>query len=175
MCFPAPLPGLLPPFNSAGTLPVGDYLPTAADFEQRFVRIAGSPTRERIYNGWKRLRTALVGARVDYAAQVLMNGSYTTSKLAPGDLDLVVAISLTAGEYTMLVETGEHPALELLRGHEAREIFDCDAFAILVLPEGHPHYAAVTLDLVQYWLKWFGTARDGSGKGRVWTTAGGFT
>lgn len=174
MELPVPQAGPLPPFDPEGNLPPGDYAPTAADFEQRFVHVAGSATRERIYQGWERLRAALAGARVPPSARVLMNGSYTTSQLDPSDLDVVVAVPLTARQYAAMIDIGTHPALELLTGHDARTSFDCDAFPLIVLPDGHPHYEAVTAAGIDYWLNWFGTTPDDSPKGRVWSTAGGF-
>lgn len=49
----------LPAFNQDGLLPPGDYAPTRADFEARFVKVL-SGTREGIYEGWNRHRADLM-------------------------------------------------------------------------------------------------------------------
>jgi len=82
----------LPPFDDHGNLPSGDYWPTEADFEGRFVNVAGSSSRENIYAGFKNHRAELLAAGVDDAASCMLDGSYTTSKLDPGDIDLVVEV-----------------------------------------------------------------------------------
>lgn len=174
MNFPDALLGSLPPFTATGVLPPGDYAPEASEFEVRFVDIGESAIRKRIYSGWIRLRQALLSVGQAVSARHLLDGSYTTSKPSPGDLDVAVELAITGEEYEQLLRSHGHPALPLLAGPGSKPQYDCDAYPILVLPRDHPDYPTVTAEAIRYWVKWFGAARDGSEKGRVWATTGGF-
>lgn len=164
----------LPGFTASGTLPEGDYHPAREDFEERFVRVPGSASRERIYAGWNRLRESLLRAGRLVEERQLLNGSYTTSKLSPGDLDVAVEVRLSAAEYQGLIASKSHPVLEHLRGPGSKADYGCDAYPIFVLSPDHPDYEAVSAKSIAYWIRWFGTGRDGTAKGRVWATNGGF-
>ena len=157
----------LPPFDDHGNLPSGDYWPTEADFEGRFVNVAGSSSRENIYAGFKNHRAELLAAGVDDAASCMLDGSYTTSKLDPGDIDLVVEVD------AFLFQDSER-LQELLSGPDAKPDFSCDAYPLLVLPEDHPQFEQITQKGRTYWHKWFGRDRANNPKGRVWATARGF-
>lgn len=174
MRFPASARGSLPGFTTAGTLPEGDYHPAREDFETRFVHVPGSATRERIYAGWNRLREALLRSGRPRDERQLLDGSYTTCKLSPGDLDVAVEVRVSADEYQRLLHAKHHPVLDHLRGPGSKADYDCDAYPIFVLPLDHPDYEAVSAKSIAYWVKWFGTGRDGTSKGRVWATNGGF-
>jgi uncharacterized protein DUF6932 len=171
MSFPTPVPGLLPAFASNGALPPGDYAPTKSDFETRFVNTSISGPRSRIYEGWNLHRTALIEAGLSPASRQLLDGSFTTNKPSPGDLDLAVEVLISSSQFTSLSDSD--PVMRLLQGPQMKSRFHCDAYPILVLPATHPDYDTVTLQIIAYWMKWFGTSRDGSPKGRVWATVGG--
>lgn len=174
MRFPDPVRSPLPGFTPSGTLPEGDYHPGREDFEARFVHVPGSASRERIYAGWNRLREALLRSRRTGDERQLLDGSYTTTKPSPGDLDVAVEVRLSAEEYQQLILSKSHPVLEHLRGPASKAVYACDAYPIFVLPTNHPDYHSVSAKSIAYWMKWFGTGRDGTGKGRVWATNGGF-
>jgi hypothetical protein len=158
---------MLPPFDGHGNLPSGDYWPAESDFEARFVAVHGSASREQIYNGFKHHRAELVAAGVDGDAPSLLNGSYTTSKLDPGDIDLVVEVDADA-----FMQSARQQ--ELLRGPENKPEFSCDAYPLLVLPADHPQYEQITVKGRSYWHKWFARDRANNPKGRVWTSVRGF-
>lgn len=157
----------LPAFDAHGNLPAGDYWPTQADFEERFVHVHGSASRTEIYGGFTRHRGELLAAGVDSAADGMLDGSYTTSKLDPGDIDLVVEVGAS-----LFLESAR--LQELLSGPDAKPEFCCDAYPLIVFPENDPHYEAVTLRGRAYWRKWFGRDRQDREKGRVWAKAQGF-
>lgn len=158
---------MLPPFNAQGNLPSGDYWPTEANFEERFVNVHGSSSREKIYVGFKSHRAALLAAGVADDSKCMLDGSYTTSKLDPGDIDLVVEVVSTLFDSSERVQ-------ELLSGPDAKPDFSCDAYPLLVLSEDDPDYESITAQGRSYWRKWFGRDRANNPKGRVWTTARGF-
>lgn len=160
----------LPEFNDYGALPVGDYAPTRADFELRFVDVPSS-TRKAIYDGWGRHRTALEAAGLASSERQLLNGSFLTAKPDPGDLDLVVEV--TTPDLSPSTQAGLAPVLQLLSGPGAKPKYSCDAYPLLVLPAVSPDFHAVTEVGRAYWMKWFGQDRLGRPKGRVWATVGG--
>lgn len=164
---PAPPEGHLPRFDpDTGALPPGDYHPTKADFEARFVDIA-SATRQAIYTGATAHAEALAAAGVALDAPCLLNGSYTTNKVDPGDLDLVVEVD------EQLFESSER-VQELLAGPNVKATYSCDAYPILVLPDNHPDYLATTVKAREYWHNFFALDRQRRPKGRVWRSVGGF-
>jgi hypothetical protein len=158
---------LLPAFDAHGNLPPGDHWPAEADFEARFVHVPGSNSRAEIYDGFKRHRAELLDAGVDQDADCLLDGSFTTSKLDPGDIDLVVEV-----DALLFLESDR--LQKLLSGPGAKDEFSCDAYPLIVYPENDPRHAAVTAQGRAYWRKWFGRDRQNHDKGRVWAKARGF-
>jgi len=156
----------LPSFDSLGNIPAGDYHPTKAEFEARFVDVPGSSTRHVIYSGYQKHCADLGAAGVSSDARSLLDGSFTTSKTDPGDIDLVVEVEERAYLNSRRVQT-------LLSGPGAKPDYYCDAYPLLVLDTNHPDYDRVTRSGRDYWRKWFGTDRKGNPKGRVWSTVGG--
>jgi hypothetical protein len=163
--FPDSLRSDLPPFNEHGVLPPGDYFPDRTSFEARFVNTETSPVRQAINAGWNRHRHDLVRNGLAPSARQLLNGSFTTAKEVPGDLDL--------GDITAQLPVLA-PVLALLQGPVMQPLYQCDAYPIYSLPPDHEHYKHVTVEAIRYWTKWFGHTRAGRPKGRVWTTVGGW-
>ena len=107
------------------------------------------------------------------AARQLLNGSYTTAKKSPGDIDIAVEVPLS-GSAGLAIFTLDHPIAKLLLGPLMKSTYHCDAYPIFTLPKSDLEYAAVTVRAIQYWTKWFGRSSSGIPKGRVWATSGGF-
>lgn len=168
---PESLQAKIPDFVAEGHLPPGDYLPSFDEFERSFVDIDGSNTRRVIYENWTRHREDLLERGCDPESRILLNGSYTTNKLDPQDMDLAVFIEVD----TRIPDQKElvQRLSEILQGPKMKDDYSCDAYPVFVLPQDHPQYVNFTLASVAYWIKWFGTARSGSEKGRVWAHAGG--
>jgi hypothetical protein len=151
-------------------LPPGDYIPSREVFEKRFV--SGSDRRAEIYKGWTRHRKALQDAGLPETARQLLNGSFTTSKPTPVDIDIAVEVP---DAHEVFEDTAKLQAIvSLLSGPDMKLEFDCDAYPIFVLPVGHPDYVRTTLEAIRYWTKWFAQTRSRHCKGRVWSTVGGF-
>jgi len=153
-------------FNSSGELFPGDYAPTINEFEEIFVNIGNRIQRNEIYNGWKSHRRDLLKDGLNQEARILLNGSYTTKKHSPNDVDLAVEVPITSES----LNTADHngPILRLLKGPEMKYIYNCDAYPIYILPEDDPNYSVITLAGVRYWTKWFARNRQNEYKGRVW-------
>jgi hypothetical protein len=124
--------------------------------------------RREIFAGWNRHRVELMRAGLDGATRQLLNGSYTTRKPEPGDLDLAVEVTVTPEDLHQ-----ESPMFALLAGPATRHRFDCDAYPIFCLPKDDPLYETVTVAAIRYWTKWFARTREGKVKGRVWARTGG--
>src|SRR4051812_37261343 len=86
------LPMVLPAFDSNGNLPQGDYSPSELEFESRFVNVPLSTTRSSVYSAFQRHRADLLANNVSPFAPCLLDGSFTTSKQDPEDIDLVVEV-----------------------------------------------------------------------------------
>ncbi len=170
--FPIALLGPLPPFRDDGALPPGDYAPSRKDFEERFVGVAHGGRRQAIYAGWNLHRAALMAGGLPAATRQLLDGSFTTGKASPDDIDLAVEVPIDRRALDDL-DPETHPILSLLQGPRTKPTHACDAYPIYSLPVQDPDYDAVTARLISYWTKWFGTTRSGLPKGRVWATTGG--
>ncbi|HEX4334535.1 MAG TPA: hypothetical protein VH062_01405 [Polyangiaceae bacterium] len=109
----------------------------------------------------------LAAAGVAGNATCLLNGSFTTSKVDPGDMDLVVEVDVAILMNSVAVQA-------LLAGSASKPRYSCDAYVVPVFPPTDPQYTTVTEHLRAYWRKWFGQDRAGLKKGRVWTCVGGF-
>jgi hypothetical protein len=163
------LPSRLPPFTANGSLEPGDFAPRRGEFEGRFVD-PPRPTRSAIYAGWQLYRQALLADGLQPASRQLLDGSFTTAKIDPGDIDLAVEVPLRSDQTP---PRPEEPIGRLLLGRRMQAKFKCDAYPIYTLPTDHPDYSRVTLAAVRYWTRWFGTDRAGRPKGRVWAETGG--
>ena len=170
--FPAQFETSIPLFTAEGCLPPGDFLPLRIDFETRFVEMGDRARRALIYRGWNAHRLDLVSAGIAQSARQLLDGSYTTAKASPGDIDIAVEVPLSgSGELTGL--TPDHAVVRLLQGPQMKADYHCDAYPIYSLPKEDPNYQNVTVRAIQYWTKWFGRNRSGTPKGRLWSTTGG--
>lgn len=160
----------LPECEVDGGLPLGDYRPCRAAFEDRFVNDPTSASRKDIYNGWNVHRDDLRRAGCRGDSECLLNGSFTTTKQDPGDLDLVVGFHV---DPATTPNSAVQPILALLQGPDMKARYKCDAYPLMLLPESHPAHTNVTRKGIAYWLRWFGRDRDGREKGRVWARLAG--
>ena len=160
----------LPSMDGNGNLPVGDYAPSESEFMNRLVATDNPEKRGEIYEGWLRHGEALRNAGLSYQARQLLNGSYTTSKALPGDIDIAVEVATDKDVPEFVIENPT--IMSLLQGPSMKMEYHCDAYPILVLPKTHPNYETVTVAAIKYWSKWFGRDRENREKGRVWALTG---
>jgi len=160
--------GKIPKFNKKGTLPVGDFEPTEVEFLERFVP-EDSTQRTILYEGFKSLLIDLKREGLDEKSLILVNGSFTTDKEVPSDLDIAVFFKIDSS-----AELIKFDPIKLLKGPGSKHEYFCDAYWVAILPESDPNYQKMTLDKIAYWKKQFGKTEDQYRKGRVWCTAKGF-
>jgi hypothetical protein len=170
--FPTQFDGAMPLFTAEGCLPPGDFLPSTLEFETRFVDAGDHGQRASIYRGWNAHRRDLARAGIPETARQLLDGSYTTTKNSPGDIDIAVEVPLS-NSAALRALAPDHPIVNLLLGPSMKRAYDCDTYPIYSLPKSDPLYASVTVKAIEYWTKWFGRSRSGNSKGRVWATTGG--
>lgn len=169
--FPEEFENALPPFNSNGLIEPGDFSPTRTEFEERFVNIGDVDRRHSIYNGWNQHREALLHAGSSESSRQLLNGSFTTNKPSPGDIDIAVEVSID--DATPLAISRVKPISDLLQGPLMKTDYYCDAYPVYCLPIDHPQYEQITAKAIKYWTKWFARTRNHVPKGRIWATTGG--
>ena len=153
----------LPPFNNQGLLPEGVYDCSEALFKQRFVdAFPASGTRAARYRGFTALRQEAVRQGGQPARQ-WVNGSYVTTKLDPGDIDVVTFMDYDG--FNALSEEHRTAVTGLLAGEEAtKPTYGYHTFFVPSCGQGHPFFPAFEQQRV-YWRKWFGETRSGGRKG----------
>lgn len=153
----------LPPFGDDGLLPPGRHPATVDEVRAALVdAFEGSATRAAIFGYWLDLRAAL-GELVPVRSQWL-DGSFTTSKPDPADLDLVTVVDGPTFD-----ELPRHRRLlvgSLIEGTYTEQFWSCDSNPLFRYPEGDlGHHASVVV--AERWESYFGHTRDGDEKGFV--------
>lgn len=156
----------VPPFNDDGLLPEGRHPATVEEVKAALVdAFEGSATRAAIFGYWLELRTALQEL-VPVHAQWL-DGSFTTDKPDPADLDLVTVIDGPAFD-----ELPRHQRLlvgSLIEGTYTEQFWACDSNPLALYPDGDlGHHASVVVK--DRWDSYFGHTREGGVKGFVEVT-----
>jgi len=154
---------MIPKFDNNGNLPAGFITPKLDEFKEHFVdNFRDSTTRQKIFNGYIRYNSKLDVIKV--ATIQWVNGSYTTSKVNPEDIDFVTHID----------------AIELDESEEIKEIFSkltdksrakseciCDVYFIAVYPPEITELYENTKEDIEYWSKWFAHDRENNPKGII--------
>lgn len=145
-------------FNDAGDLPKGRHLVTVDDVEQLLVLgLPDGGTRRRLFDSWIALRGALSGLGVPVMTEWL-DGSFVSNRIdpPPGDVDLVSVIDAVA--FDQLPQANRVAASPLLAGHDTRDRFGVDSFALSHYSLGH-HRHKMSKQKIDYWDDKWGRAR----------------
>lgn len=149
---------MIPSFNENGHLPPGIHETTIEDFKSRFVDgVPESTTREDVFSGYTRYCTDLL--KLDLVMKQWLDGSFTTSKANPNDLDVVSHIdALKIGNNKSIYDQVRRLMINEKHTNRARlnSIYQCDPFSIAVYPPGHKYYDLLTLRGIKYWTECFG-------------------
>jgi hypothetical protein len=140
---------MIPALTEQGCLPPGIQHATLAEFRERFVVFQRSDRRFRIFEHLqKRLDQA---ARSGIVRQIIMAGSFITTKPEPNDFDCIVVLDPS------IVGRPLRPfAYDLVSRQRARRMFGGDVMPAL------DHATAL-----QHYLEFFQTSRDGTRIGLV--------
>ena len=156
----------LPAFGDDGLLPPGRHPVTVEEVKAGLVdAFEGSATRAAIFGYWQELRAALSDL-VPVRSQWL-DGSFTTDKPDPADVDLVTVIDGLAFD-----DLPQHRRLlvrSLIEGTYTEQFWSCDSNPLVLYPDGDlGHHASVVV--AGRWESYFGHTREGGEKGFVEVT-----
>lgn len=131
-------------FDSRGNLtPSSNIRCSLQLFHETFVHNIPSPIREELFNNFQKYSLMLKDLLKSELLTVWIDGSYTTMKTSPSDIDLVIFISHT------LVENFEQD-LEDFKFPNSLIKFGLDAYIVKVYPEHHKNYHLYISDEL-YW------------------------
>jgi hypothetical protein len=151
-------------FDEHGNLPAGFADWTLEDVRERLVdAFPTSQSRPVILAGYLRLRSEMQTlATAD--AQHWIDGSFSTAKPEPGDLDLLTVIDK---DHVDSLEPAQQQALaELVAGPNTKATHHCDSYFLPSVPESHPMFATLRAQR-KYWMGEFGFDREDRPKGIV--------
>ena len=150
-------------FDTNGNLPLGFHDMTLAEIEYFLVAtFTQSITRRPIFDGYCRLRNTMHG--VGLSGEQYLDGSYTTTKENPEDLDLVSVIPKN-----LLDTCPTNIDNEISDARLTKTKYGCHSFLVPSVPDGDPEYDFCT-EAKNGWLEWFSRDRSGNSKGLVRTT-----
>jgi hypothetical protein len=149
--------------SKEGLLPTGRHRATLAEIEIAFVDgFPTSATRSVLLESFSYVREAI--RRVVPIREQWLNGSFVTSKLHPGDIDVV---TMFAGED---LDALDGPAWALLRGlvsdKTSQWLHGCDSYQLTYFASESEHHS-IYLGAAAYWDGLFGHDRDGKSKGYI--------
>ncbi|PQV43203.1 DUF6932 family protein [Methanohalophilus euhalobius] len=154
---------MIPDFDDNGNLPPGFISPPLKDFENCFVDdFPESGTRGSIFEGY--LKYCSILSSLEIASLQWINGSFTTNKLHPNDIDLVThidAVKLDSDGRFFLFLKNE------LDHHRVKNIYKCDTYYIPLYPPDDPELYELTKEKIKYWSKWFSHDRQQNAKGLI--------
>lgn len=173
-------PPTIPTFDQWGNLEIGRrdaggaveglLMTSLTELQTRFVtEVRDSTTRPEIWDGWMRHRAAL--AAINLRPIALVNGSFTTNKRNPKDIDLCYLVDAEAVNNLTAAERTEYT--RLFDADHCQQGFRCDPFAIRCYPPTHMRFASM-INEVAYWTRVFGVDRKGHPK-RILMISGGDT
>lgn len=153
---------MIPDFDQYGHLPLGVYRTTLPFFKQRFVTdYNGSSTRESIFSGYVRYCAEVNSLNI--ASVQWIDGSYTTNKNDPNDVDLVTHVDgIRIGESLAYAEEIKR----LVDIEFCKREFFCHPFFLPIFPGTDIRYP-VTQRWLDYWSKWFSSSRGNKKKGFI--------
>jgi hypothetical protein len=158
----------MPNFNADGYLSAGIHDMTLDQIEQEFVvDFTSSTTRADIFDGYRSHSAEL--AALGPVFEEFIDGSFTTSKTDPGDIDLVCFA--LADEIDNLSDANKLAFKALVSGKITRATHHCDAYFCAVVPETDPLFDQ-TRPQRKYWMGEFGFDRQDKPKGIVRTAVG---
>lgn len=142
-------------------LPLGLTEMDKGDFKTVFVdNFQNSQTRQTIYDNYNQFI-------VDFQTEIVqefknwVNGSYTTRKENPNDIDVVSLVI-----HSDQLNAKSHLLIKFLTNGGSKEQYLVDGYFIPMYPENDPRYT-ITQYWINYWSNWFGMDRQGRPKGII--------
>jgi hypothetical protein len=153
---------VLPEFDENGNLPLGCYKPTFKEFEERFVEsFPNSISRKLIFQDYSDF-SILLCEEMPSAKKQILNGSFTTNKENPEDMDLLIVFD---GESLTSFEKSKCPLL--MNNETIKEGYNCHSFPLVKFPKSKPKLYESYLAKKKYWLECWGSDREDNLKGLI--------
>lgn len=142
-------------FNEYGNpQPPGILESSFAEFQSTFVEnFNHSQTRRVIFDSYESYVNDFK-SEVSSAFRNWIDGSYTTTKLDPNDINLVNIVA-----YSDELNQKDQIIAKFLTHGGSKERYSVDGYFIQVYPTDDPRYA-ITQHWLDYWLNWFGHDRQ---------------
>ena len=141
---------MIPAFRTDGLLPIGRHAASPDEIEQRFVdAFPMSIKRGPLYADWRRRRqeiAALAAIEMEW-----LNGSYTTAKPNPNDIDAVTFVHVDEWERLSFADRQKLAELAMLN---SKALFGCDGYLVIVFPRNHPFENVYLRDLGYWERQW---------------------
>jgi hypothetical protein len=149
----------IPTFNSSGYLPEGIYQSNLTEFKDRFVNdFSNSRTRSDLFKGYVRLTKGLLNtARFE---KQWIDGSYTTNKVDPRDVDLV---SFVDGNDTSI---STNQTYQDIVDQIMMDEYGCDSYIVPIFSDGDYRKSFYDKN-IKYWKNRWGKDRKGQDKGFI--------
>jgi hypothetical protein len=141
---------MIPVFNDEGNLLPGLYTPHLSEFKDRFVSdYPDSKTRISIFSDYINYCNQIINFEI--ASKNWVDGSFTTYKTDPGDIDIVVHYDALKLNSLQNRESIKDLFLDQLN---ARKKFQCHTLTVPIYPKHDPRYI---LTFISYnkWKNWF--------------------
>lgn len=154
---------MIPDFDENGNLPNGIINSSLLEFKDNFIiTFKDSSTRPEIFKGYLRYCDKLLP--LDIAIKQWINGSFTTNKVNPNDIDFVTHIDALKVDGNFEIQT---KLSEIRNTDETRKEFLCDVYFIPLYPQQESELYQHTVNRINYWRKWFGHDRNMNPKGII--------
>jgi len=135
-------------FDSRGNLTPNSNIKCSLQlFHETFVQNISSTVREELFNNFQRYFQELTKVLESNFLTIWIDGSYTTKKTNPNDIDVVVFVNYTS------VENFEDK-LENFKFPNSLSKFGIDAYMVKVYPREHKNYHLYISDEM-YWRDLF--------------------
>ena len=154
---------MIPPFDDVtGYLPPGCYKISIKEFEKCFVcNFPDSIKRPDLFEGYVDF-SILMCDEMPSAKKQLINGSFTTNKIDPGDVDLVIVF-----DSELLTTKEKDKCIILMNNTTIKEGYGCHTFPLVKYPKSKPELYAKYLEKKKYWLNCWGSDREDIPKGII--------
>lgn len=130
-----------------------------SDFKSIYVdAFTTSSTRQSIYFKWQDYIEHFKNQICSEFKQ-WVNGSYTTNKIDPNDIDLVNLV-----EYTDDLNSKAHLIVNFLTQGGSKDKYKVDGYFVQIYSTDDPRYS-LTEHWLNYWKDWFGHDRERREKG----------
>jgi hypothetical protein len=157
------LRAMIPEFDKNGNLPpIGLIRPTIQEFEQRFVEANIEKFRGELYRGYKNYCSHLISRKM--ASIQWVDGSYTTTKPRPKDIDLVVHFD---GMKLHSDANLQKDFKRLINEDDMKAEYNCHPQYVLVYPKYMIDLYNLYKKEYNHWLKWFLKDKKGNPKGLI--------